>query len=136
VQDLVSATCAVAVEEGRQYAVTAAPITWGMAACAELELERRTWAGICAERECRRARVVLLAADGVSFGELLGRWEGTSRTWRCGARFLADGSDGLNDEPRSGRPVISGRDDPIKMAGRATTPRIPTTRSQHGRTTT
>jgi transposase len=102
----------------------AAPITLDNAARAELE--RRTRAGTCAQREARRARIILLAADGVSSRRIaseVGMHESHVAMWR--QRFLADGLDGLNDEPRSGRPVIYGHDARIKMAALATTPKDP-----------
>src|SRR3954447_6754481 len=53
----------------------------------------------------QRARIVLLAADGVSHTEIAGRL-GVSRqtviTWR--QRYESRGLTGLDDEPRSGRP--------------------------------
>src|ERR1700712_5580283 len=53
----------------------------------------------------QRARIILLAADGVSntaIAELVGVSRPTVTAWR--ARYDADGIDGLIDEPRSGRP--------------------------------
>ena len=53
----------------------------------------------------QRARIVLLAADGVSntaIAGLVGVSRPTVTSWR--ARYDADGIDGLVDEPRSGRP--------------------------------
>jgi transposase len=54
----------------------------------------------------KRARIVLLAADGVSNAEI-GRRVGVSRptvvSWR--QRYLAEGMAGLADAPRSGRPA-------------------------------
>jgi transposase len=53
----------------------------------------------------QRARIVLLAADGVSNTEIASR-VGVSRPtvidWR--ARYQRSGMAGLDDEPRSGRP--------------------------------
>jgi len=53
----------------------------------------------------QRARIILLAAEGISNTEIAAR-VGVSRptvtSWR--ARYDADGIDGLIDEPRSGRP--------------------------------
>jgi transposase len=56
-----------------------------------------------------RSRIVLAAADGLTTtaaAERLGVAVGTARKWR--ARFLADGVDGLLDEPRPGRPRTVG----------------------------
>ena len=56
-------------------------------------------------REVERARIVLLAADGVSgvrIAERVGCSEPTVIRWR--SRFAEDGLAGLVDEPRSGKP--------------------------------
>src|SRR3954453_6922816 len=53
----------------------------------------------------QRARIVLLAADGVSHTEIAGRLGGSRQTvigWR--RRYEWRGLAGLQDEPRSGRP--------------------------------
>ena len=53
----------------------------------------------------QRARIILLAADGVSntaIADLVGVSRPTVTAWR--ARYDAGGIDGLIDEPRSGRP--------------------------------
>jgi transposase len=53
----------------------------------------------------QRARIILLAADGVSntaIADLVGVSRPTVTSWR--ARYDANGIDGLIDEPRSGRP--------------------------------
>lgn len=56
--------------------------------------------------EVRRARIVLLSAEGlgpVAVAERLGCSRQTVLTWR--ERYRADGVDGLRDAPRSGRPA-------------------------------
>jgi transposase len=58
-----------------------------------------------AQALAQRARIVLLAAEGLKNTEIaarLGISRATARTWR--ARFAAAGLDGLLDEPRPGRP--------------------------------
>ena len=63
--------------------------------------------GVAARRRgtARRARIVLLAADGLPHAEVAG-WAGTSvptvRHWR--SRYAAGGLAALGDLPRSGRP--------------------------------
>src|SRR5437764_9743305 len=55
----------------------------------------------------RRARIVLLAADGVSNVDIARRVGGSRQTvldWR--KRFEAKGIEGLHDAPRSGRPAL------------------------------
>ena len=56
-------------------------------------------------REVERARIVLLAADGLSgveIAERVGCSEPTVVRWR--SRFAVDGLAGLVEEPRSGKP--------------------------------
>ncbi|MGQ0574903.1 MAG: helix-turn-helix domain-containing protein [Pseudonocardia sp.] len=65
----------------------------------------RSWAA-GAEATSRRARIVLLAGEGLGSTEIarrLGCSKQTVVTWR--ERFRADGVDGLRDAPRSGRPA-------------------------------
>jgi len=57
------------------------------------------------QRAVVRARIVLLAADGVSNHEIARRL-GCSRytVWQWRKRFFEEGLDGLADRPRPGRP--------------------------------
>lgn len=85
------------------------------------ELERRVRAHTSSVREVRRARAILLCADGVSLrqiGKQIGMDQHKVGQWR--KRFLADGVDGLEDRPRSGRPRRIGHDDRLKLAAVAT----------------
>lgn len=69
------------------------------------ELTRVTRAGKSAQREVRRAEIVLLAADGLTnreIGRRLGLSENTCGLWR--GRFHRQRIAGLRDRPRSGRP--------------------------------
>src|SRR6476469_10677551 len=69
------------------------------------ELARLTRSSSIRAGLAQRARIILLAADGVSntaIAELVGVSRPTVTAWR--ARYDADGMDGLIDEPRSGRP--------------------------------
>ena len=61
----------------------------------------------------QRARVVLLAADGVGTGEIVRR-VGLSKPAVIGwkRRFVAEGIAGLDDRPKSGRPA---RIDPVAI---------------------
>lgn len=102
----------------------AAPITLDEQTRAELE--RRVRAGTCPQREARRARIVLLAAEGVSSRRIsveVGMHESHVAMWR--QRFLAEGIDGLSDAERPGRPVTYGHDDRVKMAALACLQRDP-----------
>ena len=69
------------------------------------ELERLTRSSSVRAGLAQRARIVLLAADGVSntwIAEVVGVSRPTVLGWR--ARYAARGLAGLGDEPRSGRP--------------------------------
>jgi len=76
--------------------------------------------------EARRARVVVLAADGVSSRRIskeVEMHESHAAMWR--KRFLSDGLDGLVDAPRPGPPVTCGHDDRVRMAALACLERDP-----------
>jgi len=69
------------------------------------ELERRARDKGAPAREVERARIVLLAADGVpgqQIAAMVGCAEGTVVTWR--GRYAERGLTGLADLPRSGKP--------------------------------
>lgn len=102
----------------------AAPISLDDATRAELQ--RRVRAGTCEQREARRARIILLAAEGISSRKIskqVGMHESHVAMWR--QRFLAGGLDGLVDAPRPGPPVTYGHDDRVKMAALACLQRDP-----------
>lgn len=64
------------------------------------ELDRRIHARTAAQQDALRARIVLLAADGLAttaIADTLGIARGTARSWR--ARFVASGLAGLADRP-------------------------------------
>lgn len=72
-------------------------------------------------RYAQRARVVLLAADGVSnrdIGAAVDMHYNQVAVWR--RRFDEFGIGGLDDDPRSGRPVVYGHDDVIRLVKFAT----------------
>src|SRR3954452_14804665 len=82
-----------------------------VAVAIELTADERTQLEVWSRRRssaqalAQRARIVLLAADGLKnteVGERLGIKRGTAATWR--ARFAEQRLDGLLDEPRPGRP--------------------------------
>lgn len=92
----------------------------------QVELERRVRASTTPQRDVKRAKIILLAADGVSSAKIarqVGMHESYVAIWR--RRFRADGIDGLRDAPRPGRPDVYGHDDRIKMAALATMARDP-----------
>jgi DNA-directed RNA polymerase specialized sigma24 family protein len=68
-------------------------------------LERVTRRSTVAAGQARRARIVLLAADGIPLRQIaqqLGVDRHGVRTWVD--RFRREGLDGLRDRPRPGRP--------------------------------
>ena len=71
------------------------------------ELVRLTRSPTVAAGRARRARMVLLAADGVPVRQIaarLGVQRRVVRTWLD--RFRQTGMDGLRDRPRPGRPRV------------------------------
>jgi len=90
------------------------------------ELERRVRATTTAQRDVKRARIILLAADAMpsrQISKMVGMHESPVAMWR--QRFRADGLDGLLDAPRPGAPRLYGHDDWIKIAALATTAKDP-----------
>jgi transposase len=85
------------------------------------ELERRLRAQTTAHRDRQRARVVLLAADGVS-GRKISKEVGLSPQavckWRI--RFRDHGLPGLEDAERSGRPPVYGPTDRLVLMAKVT----------------
>jgi transposase len=85
------------------------------------ELERRLRAQTTAHRDRQRARVVLLAADGVT-GRKIASEVGLSpqsvSKWRL--RFLEQGLEGLDDADRSGRPPVYGPTDRLVLMAKVT----------------
>jgi transposase len=71
----------------------------------ERELRRRANQYTLPYREVIRAKIVLLAAEGLTDVEIAGRLDVTDRMvakWRC--RFRSEGLAGLDERPRPGRP--------------------------------
>lgn len=85
------------------------------------ELERRVRAQTTSHRDRQRAEVVLLAADGVPGSRIAPR-VGLSQQavckWR--RRFLDGGIEGLDDAPRSGRPLVYGPTDRLVLMAKVT----------------
>ncbi len=81
-----------------------------------IELERRVRSSTIEARAARRARIILLAADGVSnrkIAELVGMHFNQVGIWR--QRFEVDGLAGLLDGDRPGRPPTYGHDDVLLL---------------------
>ena len=77
-------------------------------------------------RDAKRARLVLLAAAGVSSAKIakaLPMSEEYVAMWR--RRFLASRLEGLKDAPRPGGPRRVGHDDKVKIAAVATSAKDP-----------
>ncbi|HUF96324.1 MAG TPA: IS630 family transposase [Acidimicrobiia bacterium] len=88
------------------------------------ELERRVRAHTSTQRAVKRARVVLLAAEGVAnrrIGEMVGMDQHYVGVWR--RRFETDRLPGLEDRPRSGRPRVYGHDERVRIVAKATSER-------------
>lgn len=85
------------------------------------ELERRVRAHTSSQRTAKRARIVLLAAEGVSnrqIGSHVGMDEHNVGVWR--RRFESERLEGLDDRPRPGRPRLYDHDDRVKIVAKAT----------------
>ena len=70
-------------------------------------LEARARRYTLAYREVIRAKIVLMAADGVPVEEIARRLD-TPRevVWKWRKRFLEEGLPGLEERPRRGRPAV------------------------------
>ena len=87
-----------------------------------VELERRLRARTVESRVAQRARLVLLAGDGESnraIGETVGLHYNQVAVWRL--RFVEFGLAGLEDESRSGRPLVYDHDQVLMMVHLVTT---------------
>ena len=101
---------------------TAPPIT--LTPEERVELTRRVNAHLTPVRAARRARIVLLAADGVPSRQIsitVGMHESNVAKWRN--RFRDKGLEGLEDSPRPGRRRLFGHDERMAMAAAATSER-------------
>lgn len=90
------------------------------------ELIRRSRSGTVEARVATRARIVLLCSDGkplTQIAELVGMDQHQVGLWR--KRFIANGLDGLVDDPRPGGPKKLGHDDRLRMAAIATSEKNP-----------
>lgn len=96
----------------------AAPIVLDVAV--RQKLAARVRAATTPQRDVKRARIILLAADGVpsrQISEQVGMHESHVAMWR--KRFLAEGIDGLADAPRPGHHPTYGHDERVKIAALA-----------------
>lgn len=88
------------------------------------ELERRVRAKTSTQREAQRARIVLLAADGVpnrQIAQQVTMSEEYVGLWR--RRFAQKRMEGLKDAKRSGRPRKYGHDERLRVVAAATAER-------------
>ena len=86
-------------------------------------LESWTRAGTIEARVARRARIVLLAADGCVIGISVTSSTCTTTRWRCGGNATSSyGLAGLGDEERSGRPFVYDHDDVLLFVKTVTEP--------------
>ncbi|MGH9284983.1 MAG: IS630 family transposase [Acidimicrobiales bacterium] len=87
------------------------------------ELERRAASRTYGVRDVQRAELILAAADGVSnreIGRQIGMHYNQVAVWRN--RYQEFGLAGLVDEQRSGRPVVYGHDDVLRLVKTVTEP--------------
>jgi transposase len=85
------------------------------------ELQRRVRAHTTPQRAAKRARIVLLAADGLpnrQIAPLVGMNEHTVAQWR--RRYEAEGLAGLQDRKRSGRPLVYDHDQRLRIVATVT----------------
>ncbi len=85
------------------------------------ELQRRVRAHTTPQRAAKRARVVLLAADGVpnrQIAPIVGMNQHTVAHWR--RRFAAERLAGLEDRQRPGRPPVYGHDERLRIVATVT----------------
>jgi transposase len=85
------------------------------------ELGRRVRAHTTPQRTAKRARVVLLAAEGMpnrQIAPLVGMNQHTVSHWRH--RFEAERLAGLEDRPRPGRPLVYGHDQRLRIVATVT----------------
>jgi transposase len=85
------------------------------------ELQRRVRAHTTPQRAAKRARVVLLAAEGVpnrQITTLVGMNQHTVSHWRH--RLEAERLAGLEDRPRPGRPLVYGHDQRLRIVATVT----------------
>lgn len=96
-------------------------------------LEARVRAHRSAQRDAKRARIILLAADGESnakIAESIPMDVKNVARWR--RRFVERGLPGLKDDPRPGKPPIYGHDDILKIVAKVTeTPPDPASHWSH-----
>jgi transposase len=85
------------------------------------ELERRVRAHTTPQRTAKRARVVLLAADGIpnrQVAPMVGMNEHTVAQWR--RRFETERLAGLEDRKRPGRPLVYDHDQRLRLVATVT----------------
>src|ERR1044071_5333996 len=85
------------------------------------ELQRRVRAHTTPQRAAKRARVVLLAADGLptrQIAPLVGMNQHTVAQWR--RRFAPERLAGLQDRKRPGRPLVYDHDQRLRIVATVT----------------
>jgi transposase len=86
-----------------------------------VELQRRVRAHTTPQRAAKRARIVLLAADGLpnrQIAPIVGMNQHTVAHWRH--RFQAERLAGLQDRPRPGRPLVYDHDQRLRIVATVT----------------
>ena len=85
-------------------------------------LEARVAASTTPRRDWQRARIVLLASEGLSapvIGEAVGMSRNQVGVWR--RRYASEGLEGLSDRPRPGRPRVYGPEERLVLVKTITT---------------
>ena len=83
------------------------PLTVVLTAQERAELEQRARAYSLPYRDVVRARMILLAAEGVPVDEIALRTDARREVvWKWRRRFLEEGLEGLQERPRRGRPGV------------------------------
>src|SRR5579863_6365934 len=88
------------------------------------ELERRVRAKTSTQRQAQRARIILLACEGVPNRQIaaeVAMSEQYAGIWR--RRFVAERLAGLEDKARPGRPRLYGHDERLAVVAKATAER-------------
>ena len=94
---------------------------WSITEAERAELQRRVRAHTTPQRAAKRARVVLLAADGLpnrQIAPMVGMNQHTVAHWRH--RFQAERLAGLTDRQRPGRPLVYDHDQRLRIVATVT----------------
>jgi len=100
----------------------AAPVVLSVSETDRMVLEARVAAATTDRRDWQRAKIVLMAAEGMSspkIGVVVGLNRNRVDAWK--RRYTEHGLGGLDDRPRSGRPLVYGAEDRLQLVKTITT---------------